>query len=86
MPQLTDEERDFISKNKATKTVPELARALKRGDATVYDYFKAKGWKPHKNPQERRQRSHPFRQMNRRLEAVIIQRRIENRAYNPKKG
>lgn len=71
VPQLSEEEKDYILKHRKTKTVPEIARELKRGDATIYQYFKAKGWEPFKNDPQPRHASHPFRKANVRLERFL---------------
>lgn len=71
LPQLLPEEIQFINDNRKTKPVPEIARHLKRGDATIYQYFKLKGWTPFRNAPEPRQASHPFRQANRNLEKFL---------------
>jgi hypothetical protein len=83
-PVLKPEEKLFIDQNLERLTVPEVAKKLGRGAATIYAHYEAHGLKPFKNEPKRRDRSHPFRKANRALEAVVIQRRIENRKANPK--
>lgn len=84
MPNLTTEEKLYIRQNFQTQTVPDVAKALNRGAATIYEYYKENGLKAFKTPQDPKPRHHPFRKANRRLEAVVIKRRIENRTANPK--
>lgn len=78
IPQLTDAEREHIFKHRKTKTVPELAQDLKRGQATIYGYLKAKGWQPYRRPQEPRENSHPFRRQNVKLEKFLKACKIHN--------
>lgn len=78
IPQLTKDEQEHIFKNRKIRTVPELATDLKRAQATIYAYFKAKGWQPFKNEQAPRHASHPFRKQNNKLEAYFIARQIRN--------
>ena len=72
MPQLKQDEQDYILKNRKEKTVPEIATHLKRGQATIYAYFNAKGWTPLRSKPYKRTDSHPFRKANVRLERFLI--------------
>lgn len=80
VPQLTESEKDYIFTHRKTKTVPELARDLKRGDATIYGHFRAKGWKWFKRDPPPRPTSHPFRKQNQKLENYFISRKIKKAA------
>lgn len=78
MPQLTEEEKSHILKHRKTKTVPELATDLKRGQATIYAHFEAKGWTPFRRKPEPREASHPFRRQNVKLERFLQACKIKN--------
>ena len=77
MPELTTGEREFIAANKGSKTVPEIAQELKRGAATIYAYYKENRLTPYKNPDAlKRDPRHPFRYMNRKIEALAVHNKI----------
>lgn len=83
MPELTADEREYLADNRKTKTVPELAAALKRGDATIYAYFKLKDWKPYRTPDAfKRDKTHPFRRQNVKLERFLTACKINREAKN----
>jgi hypothetical protein len=80
---LKPEEEKFIAENLQQKTVIEIAKDLKRSITTIYAYYKANGLTPARS-NYKPDRNHPFKRKNRELEAVFIQRKIENRKYNPR--
>lgn len=80
---LKPEEVQFIAENLEQKTVIEIAKHLKRSITTIYAYYSANGLTPARS-NYKPGRDHPFKRKNRELEAVFIQRKIENRKYNPR--
>lgn len=80
---LKDEEVKYIAEHLESETVIEIAKALKRSITTIYAYYKANGLTPARSAYQP-DRNHPFKRKNRELEAVFIQRKIENRKYNPR--
>jgi hypothetical protein len=81
MTILTQEENEYCAQHRNSKTVPEIAKHLGRGAATIYSHFKAKKWSPFKNEDNlRRPRSHPFRAQNRKLEAYHAARQVQRNA------
>lgn len=85
MPKLKPEEQEYISANHHNTAVPVMAAHLKRGAATIYAYMKEKDLPVYREPRERWHGRHPFKVMNRKLEAVIQKRNAENRG-KPYKG
>ncbi len=67
-------EKDYILLKYKTTSVPEMAKQLKRGSASLYPYMKLKGYEPCKTIKPRSAR-HPFRVQNRKLENYHIARR-----------
>lgn len=84
IPQLRPEEIEFVHANYKNTSVPEMAKTLKRSASTLYSYMQETGLEPFKNTHARYGHSHPFRKANRRLESVVLQRKIENRTTNKK--
>lgn len=63
----------YLRAHYKTQTVPEMAKELKRGAATLYGYMKELGLEPKKRQPDTT--NHPFRKQNRKLEAMIITNR-----------
>lgn len=80
-PELTPDEKKYVDENYKTMSAPAIAKALKRTGATIYAHYALHGLEPLKNTPGH---AHPFRTANRRLEAVFIKRKIENRPANRK--
>ena len=70
-----DADRVYLEKHHKTKTVPTMAKDLKRAAATVYKFMTALKLEP--KGREIGQ-DHPFRKSNRRLETTLLHFRIEN--------
>lgn len=86
MANLTPTEKAFIAGNHAAKTVPDIAKHLKRGAATIYAYYAANFLKPYKDPNAlKRPNSHPFRRQNRKLETYLAACQVERNAPEVKK-
>jgi hypothetical protein len=80
---MTDQEQyQFIQDNYKTMAVQDMAVKLKRGHKWVMGYMELNGLEPKKRVANTV--GHPFRKMNRKLEAIVIERKIENRKYNPR--
>lgn len=60
-----------------TKSVPDMAKALKRANTTIYKFMDALGLKPLGRDYTTSQ-DHPFRVSNRKLEKMLLKNRIEN--------
>ncbi len=85
MPTLTQTEEIYIKDNHGSTSVPDMAKSLGRGPATLYAYMKDKGLQVFKAPRKRWDGRHPFRVMNSKLEAVVKIRNIQNQGkpYQP---
>lgn len=57
------------------QSVPEMAKALKRANTTIYGFMHAMGLQPMKRVIHR---DHPFKRSNRSLEKMLLLNRIEN--------
>lgn len=73
--QVPKADADFLRKNYRTKSVPVMAKELKRASATVYGFMQELGLEPlarkiHSN--------HPFKRQNRKLETMLKGFRIAN--------
>lgn len=66
---------EFLKLNHKKKSVPEMAKALKRANVTVYAYMTALGLEPKARVITR---AHPFRVQNKKLETMLTGYRIAN--------
>lgn len=67
--EFSEEEKSYLTENHKSKSVPEMAKHLKRAAVTVYGFMDQLGLKP----RGRDNSEHPFRVSNRRLEALLIE-------------
>lgn len=81
-PTLRPDEEKFIRENYASMSVPQMAKKMHRASSSIYPWMQMKGLQPF-SP-DTKPHDHPFRKANRRLEAIVIDRKIENRKANPK--
>lgn len=82
---LTIAETAYIDSYYSDTPVKAMADHMRRTYATVAAYMNKKGYKPFRTQHTNsKNQAHPFRMKNRRLEQVVISRRIENRKHNPK--
>lgn len=82
MAVLTESEIQIIHDHHESLGIADLVKKVKRGYPLVKQYMDSKGLKSMKRAPH--DIDHPFRRANRRLEAVVIERKIQNRTYNPK--
>lgn len=80
---LTPDEEKFVRLNFEAMSVTEMAAQMKRGAPTLYGWMKAHDLAPYRGPRQSAE-NHPFRKANRALEAVCIQRKVDNRKANRK--
>lgn len=73
--KMPDSDKAYILSHYKTMTVPEMAKDMKRGAVTVYAWMKDLKLEPKGRIIHR---DHPFKKMNRRLEAIVIESRIAN--------
>jgi len=65
----------YLRQTYQAKSVPEMAKQLKRANKTIYDYMEALGLSPKGREFPA---SHPFKRQNRKLETMFLGRKIEN--------
>lgn len=70
-----DQDAAYLHANHKTKSVPEMAKHLKRANGTVYGFMAALSLEPMARKIDRQ---HPFKRQNRKLETLFLGRRIEN--------
>jgi len=65
----------YLRAHYKTQSVPEMAKELKRGNATVYGFMETLGLPPLRREIRR---DHPFKVQNRKLETMLTGHRIAN--------
>jgi len=85
VPDIRPDEKKYIKEMHTTTTVPDMARELGRGAATVYAWMKDMGLQVYKAPRKHWHGGHPFRVQNRRMEKQILLNNIVNngKPYQP---
>jgi hypothetical protein len=76
------EEKDYIAKHYRTTTVVDMAAALKRGAATLYAYMAEQGMEPFKSAPVKREKNHPLRVQNRKLENYHLARKLQRKSHD----
>jgi transposase len=83
-PVYNPEQEKFILDSYGNMTPTEIAKKMGVSATSIYAYMKANDLAPYRPEQGAKAYSHPFRKANRRLEAIVIARKIENRKANPR--
>lgn len=80
-PDPTPEEIEYLREHAHNTTAVELGNQLKRGAPTIYAWLKQLSITPYKTPGNGKDRTHPFRRQNRKMEKQILHNNI---IKNPK--
>lgn len=67
--EFSEEEKTYLRENHKNKSVPQMAKHLKRAAVTVYGFMDQLGLQPRGRDNE----NHPFRASNRRLETFLTE-------------